>query len=61
MLAAVALTALVVEVPFLANLFGFTGIDFREYAIAMGLAVLVIPITETVKFIQRLFERRRSY
>ena len=61
MLAAVALTALVVEVPFLANLFGFTGIDFREYAISMGLAVLVIPITETVKFIQRLFERRRSY
>ena len=61
MLAAVVLTALVVEVPFLANLFGFTSIDFREYAIAMGLAVLVIPITETVKFIQRLFERRCSH
>ena len=60
MVAAVILTALVIEVPFLANLFGFTVIDFKEYAIAMGLAVLVIPITEIIKLIQRLIARSRT-
>ena len=60
MVAAVILTALVIEVPFLANLFGFTVINFEEYAIAMGLAVLVIPITEIVKFIQRLVAKSRA-
>ena len=60
MVAAVVLTALVIEVPFLANLFGFTVIDFKEYAIAMGLAVLVIPITEIIKLIQRLIARSRT-
>ena len=35
------------------NAFGFTTIGFTEYAIAMGLAVLVIPVVEIVKAIQR--------
>ena len=60
MIAAIVLTALVIEVPFLANLFGFTVINFKEYAIAMGLAVLVIPITEIVKLIQRLVAKSRA-
>jgi len=46
-------TTLVIEVPFLANAFGFTPIDFTEYAIAMVLAVSIIPIVEIIKFIQR--------
>lgn len=47
------LTTAVLEIPFLANAFGFTPIGITEYAIAMALAILVIPIVETVKFFQR--------
>lgn len=46
-------TTLVCEVPFLANAFGFTSVDFFEYIIAIGLAALTIPIVELVKMIQR--------
>ncbi len=46
-------TTLVCEVPFLANAFGFTGVGLTEYIIAIGLGVLVIPIVEIVKLIQR--------
>ena len=46
-------TTLVCEVPFLANAFGFTHVDLKEYAIAAALGVLVIPIVELVKLIQR--------
>ena len=53
MLGSLVLTTAVLEIPFLANAFGFTPIGLTEYAIAMGLAVLVIPIVETVKFFQR--------
>ena len=54
MLGSLVLTTLVIEVPFIAGAFGFTTIGFNEYAIAMGLAVLVIPVVEIVKLLQRL-------
>ena len=50
---ALVLTTLLLEVPFLANAFGFMPIGLDEYAIAIGLASLVIPVLETVKFFQR--------
>jgi len=53
MLGSLLLTTLVIEVPFIAKAFGFTPIGLTEYAIAMGLAILVIPVVELVKFIQR--------
>ncbi len=53
MIGSLALTTLLLEVPFLANAFGFEMISWEEYGIAMGLAFLVIPIVEIVKFIQR--------
>ena len=53
MLGSLALTTLLLEVPFLANAFGFQMISWTEYAISIGLAFLVIPIVETVKFFQR--------
>ena len=53
MIGSLVLTTLILEVPFLANAFGFTVINWKEYAIAMGLAILVIPIVEIVKLIQR--------
>ena len=53
MIGSLVLTTLILEVPFLANAFGFTVINFKEYAISIGLAILVIPIVEIVKLIQR--------
>ncbi len=53
MIVSLVLTTAVIEVPFLANAFEFTPIDLNEYAIALGLAVLIIPIMEVVKLVQR--------
>jgi len=53
MLGSLLLTTLVIEVPFIANAFGFTTIGLAEYGIAIALAFLVIPVVEIVKLIQR--------
>ena len=59
-LASLALTTLVVEVPFLANAFGFTPIRLEEYAVALGLAAVMLPLVELVKFFQRHIRSGRS-
>jgi len=46
-------TTLVVEVPFLIKAFNFTHVTLVEYAVAIGLGLLVIPIVEIVKYFQR--------
>ncbi len=51
-------TTLVCEIPFLANAFGFAPVSMAEYAVAIGLAFLTIPIVETVKFFQRKFAKK---
>ena len=48
MVVSLILTTVVIEVPFIAKAFQFTPIDFTEYVIALGLAVLIIPIMEIV-------------
>ncbi|MBR5529395.1 MAG: cation-translocating P-type ATPase [Oscillospiraceae bacterium] len=53
MLGSLLLTTAVIEIPFLANAFGFTPIGWDEYGIALALAILVIPVVEIVKMIQR--------
>ena len=53
MIGSLVLTTLLLEVPFLANAFGFMPIGLDEYGIAVGLAFLVIPVVEIVKFFQR--------
>ena len=53
MIGSLILTTAVLEIPFLANAFGFEMISLTEYAVAIGLAFLVIPIVEIVKFFQR--------
>ena len=58
MIGSLILTTAVLEVPFLANAFGFTPVGAAEYGVALCLAVLVIPVVETVKFFQR--RRRRQ-
>ncbi len=57
MLGSLLLTTLVIEVPFIANAFGFTPIGLAEYGIAMALAILVIPVVELVKLIQRAVKK----
>ncbi len=53
MLLSFVLTTAVVEIDFLSNLFGFAHLDAKSYAVALGLAFMVIPIVEIVKLIQR--------
>ena len=53
MVVSLILTTVVIEVPFIAKAFQFTPIDFTEYVIALGLAVLIIPIMEIVKAVHR--------
>lgn len=53
MFGSILLTTLVLEVPFLANAFGFTQIGLMEYGIAVAMAILIIPIVEIVKIVQR--------
>lgn len=57
MLGSLVLTTLVLEVPFIANMFGFTPISLPEYLVALALAVLVIPVVELVKWFQRRCDR----
>ncbi|MBE6027485.1 MAG: cation-translocating P-type ATPase [Clostridiales bacterium] len=57
---ALLLTTTVIEIPALAALFEFTTIDMKEYGIAMGLAILIIPIVEIVKIFQRAAARRKG-
>ena len=58
MIGSLILTTAVLEVPFLANAFGFTPVGAAEYGVALCLAVLVIPVVEAVKYFQR--RRRRQ-
>lgn len=54
MFGSLVLTTLVLEVPFLAAMFGFTPVSLTEYMTAIALAVLVLPIVEIVKACQRM-------
>ena len=47
------LTTAVVEIPVLCEAFELAHLDLREYAIAFGLSILIIPIVEVVKLVQR--------
>ena len=59
MLGSLLLTTLVIEVDFIAAAFGFIKIGWLEYAIALGLAILVIPVVELVKLIQRACTKKK--
>ncbi len=50
-------TMAVVWVPFLSEIFGFAHITLAEFAVAVALAVLIIPIMEITKLIQRKLNR----
>ena len=52
-------TTLVCEIPFLANAFGFASVGISEYLIAIALGLVVIPVVELVKLIQRKVSKNR--
>ncbi len=58
MLGSLVLTTAVLEIPVVARMFGFTPVSLAEYLIALALAVLVIPVVELVKAVQRRRLRR---
>ena len=55
---AFVLTLAVLYVPFLNNAFGFAHISFTEFVIALAFAILIIPIVEIQKAIQRKIKNR---
>ncbi len=60
MVASLLLTTAIIEIPFLANAFGFTPISLTEYAISLALAISIIPIVEIVKAIQRAVAKKKA-
>ena len=60
MVASLVLTTAVIEIPFLANAFGFTPIGFAEYATSLALAFSIIPIVEIIKTVQRAAAKRKA-
>ena len=47
------MTAAVVFVPFLRNAFSFAAISLREYLVAVGIALCIVPIVELEKLAER--------
>lgn len=60
MVLSLVLSTAVIYIPFLADAFDFAHISLAEYLTAMALAILVIPIVEIVKAIQRAMEKKKN-
>ena len=54
------LTTVVVEVPFLSDAFELAHLNLPEYAIAMVLALSIIPIVEICKIFTRIWDRKQD-
>ena len=54
------LTAAVLYIPILRDLFGFAPISLLEFAIALGLALLIVPMVELTKWIGRRAEKKKK-
>ncbi len=59
MIASLILTTAIIEIPTLANMFDFASITIKEYSVAMGLAIVVIPLVEIVKAVQRAMAKSK--
>lgn len=58
--ASLALTTAIIEIPALAEMFSFTPIGIKEYAISIALAFSIIPIVEIVKAFQRMASKNKK-
>lgn len=54
------LTTCVVEIDFLASIFGFVHLDLKAYAVSLALAFLIVPAVEIVKVFERAAEKRKA-
>lgn len=54
------LTVCVIYIPGLNTAFEFTAISLKEFAIAIALAITVIPFTEISKFVTNLVRKKRA-
>ena len=54
------LTTVVIEVPFLADAFSLAHLNLREYALAMAIAVTIIPIVEIIKIFSRMIDKKKA-
>ncbi len=54
------LTTAVVEIDFLAKAFELAHLNLVEYAVAMGLAISIIPIVEIAKLIHRAIDAKKA-
>ncbi len=57
---ALILTTVVLYVPILAQMFEFQMVSLNEFAIAVGLALLMVPAIEIGKVIERKFDQKRK-
>ncbi|MCD7774895.1 MAG: cation transporting ATPase C-terminal domain-containing protein, partial [Clostridiales bacterium] len=60
MLASLVLTTVVIEIPFMADIFDFINLDLSHYGVALLLAVSIIPIVEIIKAFQRLATKNKA-
>lgn len=60
MAASLLLTTALIEIPFFADMFNFTQLDFKAYSISLALAFSTVPIVEIVKFFQRKAAKRAN-
>ncbi|MGI6217826.1 MAG: HAD-IC family P-type ATPase, partial [Coriobacteriales bacterium] len=58
--AAFLLTLAVIEIPVLADAFGFAELDLMHYGIALLLAICIIPIVEVEKAVMRSIDRHKA-
>ena len=54
------LTTVVIEVPFLAEVFELSHLSLMEYGIALALGFCIIPIVEIVKLVHRMIDKKKG-
>ena len=57
---AMALTVMVLEIPFIANIFSLYNLNAAQFFTALGISILIIPFVEIVKLFQRIIDRAKS-
>ena len=58
MVLSLVLTLAVIYVPFLAEIFSLEALAVRELLMSLGFSILIIPLIEAVKFLQRTIDKR---
>ena len=54
------LTTVVIEVPFLAEVFELSHLSLMEYGLALALGFCIIPIVEIVKLVHRMIDKKKG-